>query len=267
MVRVRFWNIGGKPLAEPLRHLCDSHDPDILVLAENKIPTVDLLQTLNRGSQRVFVSPFNLSSRIAFLSRFHGRLFGSVSDDDYCSIRAITPPLGDEILLVAVHYPSKLHSTGEDQSLLMHRIVERIRDAEIRFGHTRTVLVGDLNMNPFESGVCSAEGLHGVMSKQIARMIGRTVYGQERLFFYNPMWNFLGDETRGPPGTYYYAKGVTAYFWNIFDQVLYRPALLDNYQENDVNILTEIGPNSLLRKDRIAGDFSDHLPLFFTVRT
>ena len=86
-------------------------------------------------------------------------------------------------------------------------------------------------------------------------------------FFYNPMWNFLGDETRGPPGTYYYGQGVTAYFWNTFDQVLYRPALLAAYREHDVSIITEIGNTSLLRNGVIAKDFSDHLPVFFTVRT
>jgi hypothetical protein len=93
----------------------------------------------------------------------------------------------------------------------MHHVAEQIHEAETQYVHTRTVVVGDMNMNPFEDGMCRSEGLHAVMCKHIARKEKRTVLGKERLFFYNPMWNFLGDETRGPPGTYYRSKGPTAY--------------------------------------------------------
>lgn len=162
---------------------------------------------------------------------------------------------------------AKLRMSSNDQSLLMHRMARQIREAEVRYGHTRTVVVGDLNMNPFEPGICSSEGLHAVMCKRIALRISREVNGEECMFFYNPMWNFLGDETPGPPGTYYYPNGVTAYFWNVFDQVLYRPALLESYREHDVTILDEIDGTSLLRNGRIANEFSDHLPVVFIVRT
>jgi len=267
MVRVLFWNINRKPLTEPLRQLCDIHDADILVLAECRIPNTDLLLALNHDAARIFTNPINLSDRISFYSRLPERFVTSVTDADYWSIRTIDPPLGKPILLVAVHYPSKLYTTDAEQAILMPRLAEDIREAEQRCGHTRTVVVGDLNMNPFEAGICSAEGLHAVMCKRIAKKEKRTVNNRERRYFYNPMWNFLGDETPGPPGTYYYPNGITAYFWNTFDQVLFRPDLLDEYRENDVCIISECGRNSLLRNDRIASEFSDHLPLFFVVRT
>ena len=44
--------------------------------------------------------------------------------------------------------------------------------------------------------------------------------------FYNPMWNLLGD-AQEPYGTYYYAGNghpINTY-WNIYDQVIIRPAL------------------------------------------
>jgi hypothetical protein len=122
-------------------------------------------------------------------------------------------------------------------------------------------------MNPFEAGVCSAEGLHAVMCKTIAKKEKRVVYGRERMYFYNPMWNLLGDETAGPPGTYYYPNGITAYFWNTFDQVLYRPALLDDYREGDVQVISEIEGTSLLHNGIVSKAFSDHLPVLFNVRT
>lgn len=210
MVRVLFWNINKRSLAEPLRQLCEGHDVDILVLAENAMSEVELLPVLNQGSERIFTTPANFSERISFFSRFDSDRFSLVSDTHYCSIHAIRPPLDQEILLAAVHYPSKLRATSEDQSQLMPRIADQIREAESRSRHTRTVLFGDLNMNPFEAGICSAEGLHAVMCKQIAKKGSRTVHRQ---------------------------------------------------------VITDINGKSLLRNGRPASEFSDHLPVSFTVRT
>ncbi len=121
-------------------------------------------------------------------------------------------------------------------------------------------------MNPFESGVVGAAGLHAVMTKQIASKGRRTVSGKQYPFFYNPMWSCFGDRTAGPPGTYYYDRAEhVCYFWNVFDQVLLRPELLDRFPSEELRILTEDGDRSLLSAsglpDKAAG--SDHLPVLF----
>jgi len=79
-----------------------------------------------------------------------------------------------------------------------------ILEAERRVGHARTVLIGDLNMNPFEAGMIAADGLNAVMDKRIAAKGFRKVSGKRMQFFYNPMWSRLGDESIGPSGTFYY---------------------------------------------------------------
>jgi hypothetical protein len=88
------------------------------------------------------------------------------------------------------------------------------------------------------------------------------VDGEDRKFFYNPMWGRYGDETHGPPGTYYRRGGQISPFWHIFDQVLLRPSLLQYYSSNAVEIVGEIGGRSLLRDGRINQSISDHLPIF-----
>jgi hypothetical protein len=99
-----------------------------------------------------------------------------------------------------------------------------IREAETERGHKRTVVVGDLNMIPFEAGVCSSDGLHAVMCKHMAAKGERVVTRRKREFFYNPMWDFLGDETPGPPDTYFYRGRTPSCFWGTFDQVYPRGA-------------------------------------------
>jgi hypothetical protein len=121
-------------------------------------------------------------------------------------------------------------------------------------------------MNPFEPGVAAADAFHGVMSRRIAQKLVRTVKGEERRFFYNPMWTRFGDHALGPPGTYYYpSSGQVTFFWNMFDQVLLRPELLDCFRDEDLEVLTRAGSTDLLTPSATpdTDSASDHLPLLF----
>jgi hypothetical protein len=109
------------------------------------------------------------------------------------------------------------------------------------------VLVGDLNMDPFEEGVVKANGLHAVMTRRLAGRQTRTVQGRVYPLFYNPMWGLYGDSSAGPPGTYFYEpSGHVGYFWHLFDQVLLRPDLLRFFRNESLCILTEDGQRSFL---------------------
>jgi exonuclease III len=176
------------------------------------------------------------------------------------------------ILLAALHLPSKLHKTDsqEYQSFVASQVSEKIRKLELENGTSRTVLVGDLNMNPFEKGVASANGLHAVMTRDIARSRKgkRQVVREFYPFFYNPMWGRFGDTTEGPPGTYYRrGSEPTEYFWNTYDQVLIRPELLDSFDEKTVKVLTEFGGTRFLLNSGKPDHsrLSDHLPLLFAL--
>ena len=161
-------------------------------------------------------------------------------------------------------YRASFGRSTEDQILATTRIARYIRDAEERVKHQRTILIGDLNMNPFEIGVVGSEGLHGVMERSIASRGSRIVAEEPCFFFYNPMWSFFGDRGPKPPGTYFYNSGAEVnYFLNKFDQVLVPPTLLKSLDKDGVNIVTEIGGMSLLAENgRPDGkNHSEHLPL------
>jgi hypothetical protein len=139
---------------------------------------------------------------------------------------------------------------------------------EQKVGHRRTILVGDFNMNPFETGFVSANGLNSVMSRQVASRETRTVQGREYQFFYNPMWGHFGDARSETAGSYFYdAAEHVNYFWNVFDQVLLRPALAERFDPAELSIVKEVGSFPLVqtngRPDHTNG--SDHLPLVFEV--
>jgi hypothetical protein len=167
---------------------------------------------------------------------------------------------------VVTHFPSKLHWSDESQAFECTELARRISEQEEAAGHNRTILVGDFNMNPFEFGMVAASGLNSVVSRKVADLGVRTVQGREYRFFYNPMWNHLGDAKSDSAGSYYYdnAQHVN-YFWNVFDQVLIRPELTKGFDPNRLNIVTSVGARSLVRSDG-RPDYtyaSDHLPIVF----
>jgi hypothetical protein len=198
-----FWNTGGGAPADEVVDLVRERNIDVLILAEWPSSLIDILERLNSGGPVKYHVPFNLSDRLTFIVASPPGSFTSVHDGAGLAIRRFTPPIGLDVTIVALHLPSKLFVSDEEQSLLSTRVARLIYRVENDIGHRRTLVIGDLNMNPFESGVAGSEGFHGVMTRRLAARKTRTVYGEERPFFYNPMWSLLGDESPGPPGTYY----------------------------------------------------------------
>lgn len=267
MATFLFWNICRRPILELIVRLAHSHDVDVLMLAECDIEQHTLQMALSRDQQAAYLPAPGISEpRLHIYSRYIPRFIQPVRDSGGIAIRRIQPPLGRDILLVAVHLASKLYQTEDDQALACTRLARIINEEEHRIGHSRTVVVGDLNMNPFEYGVVGADGLHSVMDRRIAKRVFRRVQGENRAFFYNPMWNYFGDMPPGPPGTCFFDTGKQInFFWHMFDQVLIRSELLDAFRNEDLMIITEVDGTSLLtgsgRPNAKVG--SDHLPIVF----
>ena len=163
-----------------------------------------------------------------------------------------------------VHLVSKFNFSEPDQLLLATDVLEGINLMEAETGSDRSIVVGDFNMNPFDHGMIAAKGFHGVMTKQQARRVSRTVQGRSYRYFYNPMWGYFGDRSDGPAGTYHYDEALPVqYFWNTYDQLLLRPPLMDCLIS--LEILTTDGVETLLTEEQVPrkGDCSDHLPLLF----
>lgn len=269
MLTFLFWNLKRSPRLEILAQLVKRHDVDVVMLAECELGVADVLSKLNSIGGTVFHYNAGNCERIAVYSKFTPRFMRPVLEEQRMSIRRLKPPVGDELLLAVVHLRSKLHHSEASQTMASTEVARAIERAEERVGHRRTVLVGDLNMSPFEYGVVAAGGLHGTMDRRIAARGKRTVGDRSYEFFYNPMWSLLGDASRGPPGTYYLRQSEqVAYFWHMFDQVLVRPSLLPVFHNEDLAILDDDGASSLLTKSGVPDEDigSDHLPILFRLR-
>lgn len=266
MLTFMFWNIRGNDLSDLLSVACHQYNVDILVLAECQLATATMLPKINAGASALYFEPANNSAKLKFYSRLPLNSFSSLYDGDRSSIRLIKPPIGSELILASAHFTDKRYAKSSDHEIELDELLDQVHKYESHLGHTNTLIIGDLNMNPFEKPMIAANGFHAVMDKRIAQKIGRNLKGRRWDFFYNPMWSRLGDDSAGPPGTYFYSKaGAETHYWNTFDQILMRPALLPNYTPGNLQVVTSIGTASLLKRDRINTAYSDHLPLLISL--
>ncbi|GAB4231488.1 MAG: hypothetical protein Kow00121_59800 [Elainellaceae cyanobacterium] len=234
------------------------------MFAECSILPAQVLLALNEEKTLYHYAESIGCEKIKIFTKFSPEFIPPVEEDVRLTIRHLRLPGVENVLLAVVHFPSKRVMSDSSQNAESIELSNSIKRAEQTVAHSKTVLLGDLNMNPFQEGVVNANGLHGVMSRQIARQGTRTVQSRQYPFFYNPMWSLFGDATSGSPATYYRRNAEqTEFFWYMLDQVLIRPDLLDRFDNENLQILESDGETSFLSDQGLPNKnlFSDHLPL------
>jgi hypothetical protein len=276
MLTFLFWNLRGNPLETHLAELCRVHDVDTLILAETEGTDDGLLVSAladHVGGDPYTPLPVLGCRKIRIHTRLPGANWQHVRDTQDLTVRALHIPGGQELIVAATHLPSRLRNNSRsNQAAICGDVAEEIGRVETQRGHARTVLVGDLNVDPYDSGMIEATGLNAVMERRLAQQGTRRLRTErEYRMFYNPMWRFFGDAAEEPPGSYYYRTSENdCVFWHVFDQVLVRgeliPALVDTgrltiltgYTSSGGDHVALTSPNGLPRSE-----VSDHLPVLF----
>lgn len=265
-----FWNIFNKEnLTDRIIRIVNYYNVDIIILTECKIKESEILLKLNEKKTLFFFNNSRIPKhKIKIFSKFNDKYFHPVLEtrNKRLTIRKLKLPATNEILVAALHLISKCEFE-RSQNFEVIPYAQELINAENVTGHKNSIIVGDFNMNPFEDGMIAGNGFNSVMSRKIAESEKRTIQGKEYIYFYNPMWNFFGD-IEEPLGTYYYNRNEHInFYWNIFDQVLIRPSLINMFDLKRFKILDKDGMFSLLNNqglpDKKSG--SDHLPILFSL--
>lgn len=135
MLNFLFWNIDQKDLTESLIRLVAQHQIDILMLAECPIRPGNLLARLNETATQYHYAPGLVCQRIEVFTRFPGQFLRPVEESDRFSIRRLTLPGRDEILVAMVHMQSKRHQSEASQAAQCRVLSLEIRAAESQAGH------------------------------------------------------------------------------------------------------------------------------------
>jgi len=265
-----FWNLNKNNETFPhLVKIVNEEEIDVIALAE--FPTdensiSELEELLNRNGSYSYLEPlakdkvklFYKTPRVDITNQYDGQKI---------NVKCIQSS-GVTIYAIFCHLGSKINNTDDDQHHSATKFKQEIEEFEESKNNYNTIICGDFNMNPFEKGMVDSEAFHAIMDKKIALRISRTVEEEEHKFFYNPMWGCLGDNGKGKfPGTHYFNPSKSMqYFWNIYDQILIRPNVIDYFDDNKLKIVTKgVNYNLLTRSGLMNQSISDHLPIMFNL--
>lgn len=261
-MRICFWNTNkNREINKYIVDIIKEHFIDIFILAEYEADIEHLKQKLSFydiiAEQAITIG----CDRITILKR--GKIVEPGFQNRYCSMQIVN----GEYLLVCLHLPSKLYANQLKKDIVISRIVEETQKFEKNLNIEKTIIVGDINENPYDTGCLGACGFHGIPVYKEAMRKYRIIMDEQFEMFYNPMWNLLGDFSF-PPGTYYYSGNeVENSFWNMYDQVMIRPCLRKYFVDDQLKILCKTLNDKLIdENNHPAKSISDHLPIIFEIK-
>lgn len=261
-MQIGFWNVNRNMDAVELMARA-SKPPDLLAFAECP-PVAAVKERLDRCGYECRHLP-GTNEKVCIFVRLGKLEIELKAAFERGVIFELCPKDNHRILIAAVHlYDQRTHSP-DFLAPFTRPLRELVVREEKRAGHRRTLILGDFNLSPFDRGLNHPQLLLGAMDKRKARRLAAPRAKTRDAAFYNPMWSRLGDETPGPPGTYYRANGshIDAFYYT-FDQILVRPEALDYF--GGLQIPTKLGGQLLTSDNDIPIQrISDHLPIIFDV--
>ena len=217
-MKILFWNTGGKNVESILLSAATQMRVDFFVLAEYDESKNNFLDLVNQDDDIFLELPQIGCRRISIFYRVDIVEIEHGPESNYYTAKKLTLTCGLQVLMVAVHLPSKTNESDITQTLEASEFKKEIEDAEEVFATDNTFVVGDFNMNPFEHGMVGASAFHSVPCEKIAGGESRIIKRREHRFFYNPMWNMFGD-INDNPGTYFHRDSEqSVYFWHILGE-------------------------------------------------
>lgn len=270
VIKVLFWNLYNKNLISPLIDLIQENKTDVVTLAEaTNLDISALLNHFKLNGEDWKDIQFSSTNDIRVLAKKEVNIIPFKEEKHY-SIYKIKKNEYVDCLLIVVHLLSKMNKSNEVQYNRAYNIARELNKYEQElFGgnERRTIVVGDFNMQPYESGICSGYGFNATMSAFHASKKTRKVNGEITYFYYNPMWALMGAN-KCVQGSYYNSsdKDDNAIYWYSFDSVLLRPYYIEKFNWDYFSIVEKTErynfvTNTIIDKSR----YSDHLPIKFEI--
>jgi len=255
-----FWNINKKPLVRELAELISESGCGLCVLAESSDGIVNqVVLCLNEEygiKCSVFANPG--CDRIAFI--VIGTLeISLLNQNKYFSLVKIRGNKGD-VIAGFVHLPSQSYASMDSIGAVCAKLHEKVAEEERRCNIKMSLLMGDFNVNPFDSPMIAFRNMGATNGQQCSRRGTITSYEESKELFYNPMWT-LYAKYKERPGSYRYLTTANHVLtWHFLDQVIIRPSLIDYFDFDALSLVMGTRNFNYLNQNQ-APKVSDHLPL------
>lgn len=268
MESIVFWNIGKKELFAEITDITTAVHPSIFAIAEAAHPTQirRALDVAGIGTWREVTSTKNQLRVFSRLPLGNITLLQLSARYVILKVKGLTI---EDFLLCCAHLPSQNDVGRPSVESEARCLGTDLRDIEKNKAIDRSIIIGDLNLHPFDDGIVNLDCLGGMMTRRIADRRPRVVNERSYPLRYNPLWKLLGNEN-GPSGTAYYSlSGISKTFWCCYDQILLSRGILPSVADKDIDVITMAGVKNLTTKHHTPDRrlFSDHLPLSCKIRS
>ena len=259
-VKLLFWNLKNNPINEILSKILIERDVDVAILAEYKgisfdkvVELTDENYTLCEGVGGCDKITLVCKNEISVtIRREHSRYVLYDFEKD-----------GIQYNLIGLHLPDQLNSTCDDRKFVIREAVRDIKELELDNKNYKTIVLGDLNCNPFDGEIVQKDSFNAVLFRSLIEKTDKVTYnGEQFRRFYNPVLLCL-SETDRTYGSIYYSSGIAPLYWNSFDQVLIRKELVDAFES--MEYVKTIGTTNLIKEVAPNKEISDHLPLIVSL--
>lgn len=259
-----FWNLHkSATTVTPLVEITLESDVDIIFLCEfpneHELQFEESLKTIDCDFHLVRYYRGNTKFRV--YSRLPETVLYVVQEDNSFSLFEVRQ---EHVYLMCVcHLSSQLHADNNDKIGEATNFSLRLRRIEEDRDNHDLIIVGDFNEDPYHDGMLLCNGLNAVKEVSLAKRLCRCKDQIDYPYFYNPMWS-LWDNNKDIGTYYYYPSHYKSEAWHIFDQVIFRPHLLDRFRHDKLQIVTRSLSTDLLASNgEIDTRYSDHLPIVF----
>lgn len=255
-MNILFWNLQKHNLIKYIIRCLDENDIDIAVFAEHiKVDFRELELTLNKRYH--FIEGMGGCEKIALLVK--NGIDATVRREQTRYALYTLSFNSQEYVLAGVHLQDRRSADENQRIAVIARLKNDIKNLEESSKCKKTIIVGDLNANPFDRELLQMDAFHAVFYKDVIRKSeSRRVDAVSYRRFYNPVLLSLSEEEKNY-GSFYYSQGSVTPIWNCYDQILLSRALIDNVVE--IKYLKTIGQQSLIANVAPKKEISDHLPL------
>ena len=270
-LNILFWNTYNNAnkynINNCISELISDKSCDLIILAEYNDEISMLCQLVNKQSDEGYhpIPNYGGCARIKGLIK-EGFALEIICEQARYQIAKIET-VYFRLLIAMIHNVSKLRASDDMQEENLRCFHNDIRIEESKYNTSNTLIIGDLNVNPFEKSCVSASTLHAIPFLQEVRRPTRIVQKREYHKFYNPTWKLYSNRET-PYTTYFYDNSdMVNYYWNAFDQVIIRPQLADAFDDDSLEIISDTRNHKLMQNNRPdKTNYSDHLPLFFSLK-
>lgn len=260
ILNILFWNLGKNDNSQYLAQCINERKIDFAILSEYENLNISyVLHKLNNKYRHIpgmggcdKITMLALNDIDVHIQREQTRYaMYSVEKD------------GIDLIIVGTHLQDRRNSDSAQRISTAGRLMNDLENLEKRKQCKKSVIIGDLNANPYDEELLQMNAFHAVLFKDVIKAAEtRTIGGIRYRRLYNPILHFLSEDTKNY-GSYYNTQESSTPTWHCLDQILVSKALADTIKS--LEYLRSIGNSSLIAQQKPKREISDHLPLFIQI--